>query len=139
MSAPPNALIDEALIDEQFVAASGPGGQNVNKVATAVVLHYRLSLDRRLPAPVKAKLRRLAGQKLTLDGDIVVRAQRFRTRERNREDARARLSALLRQAFERAKPRLATKPSKSSRSARMDKKTQRGRTKSLRRRPVGDE
>ena len=130
-----NLAIDEALLEEQFAPASGPGGQNVNKVSTSVQLRFRLSRDNHLPEDLKIRLRRLAGQRLTGEGDILIRAQRFRTRERNREDARARLASLIRQAALRPKARRATKPSKAARADRMDKKTKHGRTKSLRRRP----
>src|SRR6478736_9879416 len=97
--------IDEDELQESFIRASGPGGQNVHKVSTAVQLRFDVRHSPNLPEDVRERLERLAGQRLTNDGVIIITAQRFRTQERNREDAQARLVELIRQATERPKPR----------------------------------
>ena len=117
--------IDEADIDIAFVRASGPGGQNVNKLATAA----QLRLDTRriaLPEDARARLTRLAGQRMTKDGVIVIHAQRFRTQERNRADGIDRLLELLREAMVRPTPRRATKPTFGSKQRRLEGKKRRG-------------
>ena len=131
--------IPDAAISMQFVRSSGPGGQNVNKVATAAQL--RFNLDRaQLPADVRARLERLAGRRLTLDGEILIEAQRYRTQERNREDALARLAALVARAETPPKPRVATRPSRAAKQRRTDTKVRHGAKKRLRsRRPQGDD
>lgn len=120
-------LPDEAL-EEKFIASSGPGGQNVNKVATAVQLRcdvFRLGL-----APdVYRRLKTLAGSRMTGDGEIVITARSWRTQDQNREEARARLSALIAKAHERPAKRVRTKPSRAAKAKRVDAKKQRGSVK----------
>ncbi|HEU0216598.1 MAG TPA: alternative ribosome rescue aminoacyl-tRNA hydrolase ArfB [Stellaceae bacterium] len=130
--------LDEREISETFVRASGPGGQNVNKVATAAQLRFDARHSPSLPEPVKARLLRLAGHRATQDGVIVITAQRFRSQERNRDDARDRLAALIRRAAEPPKPRLKTRPSAAQREQRLTAKARRGVLKA-RRRPVADD
>ncbi|THD48592.1 MAG: aminoacyl-tRNA hydrolase [Bradyrhizobium sp.] len=125
-------FIDESEIAESFVRASGPGGQNVNKVASAVELRFDARRSPSLPADVAVKLMKLAGSRLTLEGVIVIFAQRFSSQPRNREDARERLAALIVKAQERDKPRRATRPTKASKTRRLDEKSRRGAIKSLR-------
>jgi ribosome-associated protein len=108
--------IDDGEISETFVRASGPGGQNVNKLATAVQLRFDVRHSPSLPPDVRARLVRLAGSRLTLDGVLVIMAQRHRTQERNREDARERLFELIRQAAVRPKPRRPTRPTLASKA-----------------------
>jgi len=129
--------IEENDLDISFVRASGPGGQNVNKLSTAAQLRFdtrRLSL----PADAQARLARLAGQRLTKDGVIVIHAQRFRTQERNRTDAVDRLVELLREAMTPPVPRRPTKPTFGSKQRRLEGKKRRGDIKA-KRRPGGFE
>lgn len=124
------ALPEEAL-SERFLAASGPGGQNVNKVATACQLRvnvYALALT----PPVFARLRALAGTRMTSGGELVITARRFRTQEANRADARARAVALITAAHERPQRRIATKPTKAAKARRVDGKKARAGVKALR-------
>jgi ribosome-associated protein len=124
--------IDEGELEESFVRSSGPGGQNVNKLATAVQLRFDVRRSPSLPNDVAARLARLAGRRMTKDGVLVIIAQNHRTQERNRAEARARLFALVRQAAVRPTPRRSTKPTKAARENRIEAKKHRSRIKSLR-------
>ena len=128
--------LDDAEISETFIRASGPGGQNVNKVASAAQLRFDVGASPSLPGAVKARLKQLAGKRLTLDGVIVITAQRFRSQERNRDDARERLVALIRRAAEPPKPRRKTPPGAAQREARLAAKARRSITKQLRAPPA---
>jgi ribosome-associated protein len=131
-------LIDERELIESFARASGPGGQNVNKVSTAVELRFDARRSPSLPDDIAARLIRLAGQRATQDGVIVIFAQRYASQPRNREDARARLVALIEQAAHRDKPRRATRPTQASKKRRLDAKGRRGEIKALRGRTDGE-
>jgi ribosome-associated protein len=124
--------IDERDLEESFVTGSGPGGQNVNKVASAVLLRFNLAANTTLPEPVKARLVTLAGRRLTLEGVINIQAEQFRDQPRNREDARERLFALIREAAVVPKIRRPTKPTKGSKTRRLDAKGRRSEVKKLR-------
>ena len=127
----PSFSIDENELQFSFVRASGPGGQNVNKVATATQLRYDV-LNSSLPADVKERLRHLAGKKLTDEGVLLIEAKTNRTQEQNREDAIERFVDLVRRAFEKPKPRRKTKPTRASKETRIQKKKQRGVIKRIR-------
>jgi ribosome-associated protein len=124
--------IDEAEIEERFIRASGPGGQNVNKVATAVQLRFDVRGSRALPNDVAIRLMRLAGSRLTNDGVLVITAQRHRTQERNREDALARLVELVRGAAIPPTPRVKTRPTAAARARRLDTKRRHAGIKGMR-------
>src|ERR1700757_886242 len=125
-------LIDESEIVENFVRSSGPGGQNVNKVASAAELRFDARRSPSLPNDVAIRLIKLAGARATQDGVIVIFAQRFSSQPRNREDARERLAELLLKAQERQKPRRATRPTRASQTKRLDEKSRRGAVKAMR-------
>jgi ribosome-associated protein len=127
--------LDERDIDERFIRAAGPGGQNVNKVSTAVELRFRMDGFSALPDDVRERLARLAGRRLTLEGEIVIRADAHRTQERNRAEALERLVALVEQASHRPKPRHKTKVPRAERQRRVDHKVRRGGIKANRARP----
>jgi ribosome-associated protein len=129
----PGISIDEREIEESFVRASGPGGQNVNKLATAVQLRFNVSTSSSLPDDVRARLERLSGSRLMRDGYLVITAQRHRTQGRNRQDALDRLIDLIRRAAVAPRPRRPTKPTKAARERRVEAKKHRAGLKQMRR------
>ena len=129
----PSLSIDENEIQESFVHSSGPGGQNVNKVATAVEIRFDVRHSPSLSNTVRDRLIRLAGRRLTSDGVLIIEAQRFRTQDQNRQEARQRLIALIRLAAVAPKRRRPTRPTLASKHRRIDSKRKRGTIKKLRR------
>lgn len=127
--------IDEKELHEDFVRASGPGGQHVNKVSTAVQLRFDAAHSSALPTDVRDRLIVLAGRRITEEGVIVIEAQRFRSQERNRQDARERLVRLIRKAAERPKPRRKTQPTAASKTRRLEHKRRRAHIKRIRQTP----
>jgi ribosome-associated protein len=128
----PNLFLRDNELQFSFVCASGPGGQNVNKVATAAQLRFDVRHSPSLPDDLRVRLIRLAGSRMTSEGVLIIDARRFRTQERNREDAIERLRALILKAAEKPKPRRKTRPTLGSKKRRLNEKKQRGNTKKLR-------
>ena len=124
--------IDEREIQEEFIRASGPGGQNINKVATAVQLRFNVVNSPSLPDDVRERLIQLAGRRMTDKGILIIEARRFRTQERNRKDAIDRLVELVRKAAEKPKLRRKTRPTPASRRRRLNTKRRQGETKRIR-------
>jgi ribosome-associated protein len=136
----PSLSIDEREIEEEFVRASGPGGQNVNKLSTAVQLRFNIRKSPSLPNDIAIRAQKLAGRKLTQEGVVIFLAQRFRTQERNRQDALDRLVALLREAaIPPPPPRKVARPSKAAKARRLDSKARRSTVKSMRGGRVSDD
>ncbi|MBW1709115.1 MAG: aminoacyl-tRNA hydrolase [Deltaproteobacteria bacterium] len=128
----PAIKINESEITEEFIRSSGPGGQNINKVATAVQLRFDVVHSPSLPDDVRQRLIKLAGKKLTEDGVLIITARRFRTQERNRQDAVDRLTAMIRKAAEKPKRRRKTRPPLASKERRLEDKHRRSAAKSRR-------
>ena len=124
--------VDESELEESFVLASGPGGQNVNKVASAVQLRFDAAHSQSLPEEIRERLMRLAGRRVAKSGELILVGRRFRSQERNRMDVRERLIALLREAAKPETPRRTTFPPRASRIRRIESKAARGRLKRLR-------
>jgi len=135
----PFISLDEKELDFDFVRAAGPGGQNVNKVATAVQLRFDVKQSPSLPRDVRVRLLKLAGSRATVEGVIVIHARRFRSQHQNRQDAVERLMDLIRQAARKPRRRIKTRPTAASRRRRLEEKRRRGGMKKMRRKPGGDD
>jgi ribosome-associated protein len=131
--------IDDSEIEQDFIRASGPGGQHVNKAATAVQLRFDIANSPSLPDAVRKRLTRLAGKRVTDDGVLIIEAKRFRTQERNRQDAVDRLVELIRKAAQSPKTRRKTKPSRAAREQRLGEKRRRSQIKRSRQSPSSDQ
>ncbi len=131
--------IPDELVEMRAVRASGPGGQNVNKVSNALELRFDVAAWDALPAAARPRLRRIAGRRMTAEGLIVIDAQRFRSLEQNRADAVARLVSMIRESLVEPKPRRATKPTRASKERRLSGKARDARTKKLRSRVRGED
>ena len=125
-------VIDESELQWEFVRSGGPGGQNVNKVATAVQLRFDVEGSQSLPQEIKERITRIAGRRMTSDGTLLIKAQRFRSQERNRVDARERLQEIIGEALRKPKHRIRTRPTASSRMQRLESKHKRAAKKGLR-------
>ncbi|MEX2598589.1 MAG: alternative ribosome rescue aminoacyl-tRNA hydrolase ArfB [Dehalococcoidia bacterium] len=135
----PGISMDESEVEYSFVTSSGPGGQNVNKVATAVQLRFDAANSPSLPERVRMRLRTVAGKRMTADGIVMIKAQRYRSQEMNKEDALARLVELVRRASEQPRTRRPTAPSRGAKERRLEEKSRRSETKRLRRSSGGIE
>ncbi|HRP10279.1 MAG TPA: alternative ribosome rescue aminoacyl-tRNA hydrolase ArfB [Terricaulis sp.] len=135
----PRLALDERDLEERFIRAAGPGGQNVNKVSTAVELRFRLGGFTEMPDDVRARLEKLAGRRLTLDGEIVLRADAHRTQERNRAEALERLIDLVERATHAPKPRVKTKIPRAVKMKRLENKSRRADVKARRGKVRGDD
>ncbi|UCH10092.1 MAG: aminoacyl-tRNA hydrolase [Fidelibacterota bacterium] len=128
----PDIAIRESEIREEYIRASGPGGQNVNKVATAVQLRFNVPHSPSLPEDVKQRLYKLAGKRINADGVLIIQAKRFRTQSRNRDDAMDRLVSLIKRATKSPRQRIKTSPTRASQERRLEDKRRRGEIKRLR-------